>query len=311
MPWVPYWDDSFDQAADLAAMYHDGFRVMAGYVAGGSSSKWSSAARIAKWLAQGPDTGFLPLFEAGGKEPVNSPSLGDNHAKAARAGARARGIPDRTAISPAVDLNVTMAQERADLLPYFRAWCAADTCKPIAYVEEDAGDLLHQQGVSAGTFTPAARLWNDNPVLYTPINAPAHVLVTQEHNGKKLAGGTVDIGHIRTSAPIWWRPAQPPEDDMGTVSDIEPAALDDIASAVWNVPEGRRSRTMMQDIAAIYSSTAVIIDMLTNSAKVEAAMTAALASMPTGVQVTPAELQAALLGALKELAAPDDVPPVS
>jgi len=205
--WVPYWDDSFDQVTDLAGAYKAGYRVMAGYVAGGSSSKWSSAARIQAWFAQGPDTGFFPLFEGNGTEPIDSPSLGDNHAATARAAARARNIPDSVSISPAVDTNINQAQWTHEVAQYFSLWKGADTVPATPYIEADAGNYLYGQKITVGTFTPAAYAWNVPPILYTPANAPAHVVCTQEHNGKKMFGGTADIGNIRLTAPcVWWNP---------------------------------------------------------------------------------------------------------
>jgi hypothetical protein len=225
--WVPYWDDSFDQVTDLASAYKAGYRVMAGYVAGGSSSKWSSAARIQAWFAQGPDTGFFPLFEGNGTEPIDSPSLGDNHAATARAAARARNIPDSVSISPAVDTNINQAQWTHEVAQYFSLWKGADTVPPVPYVEADAGSYLKSQGISCGTFTPAAYAWNVPAVLYTPSNAPSHVVCTQEHNGKKMFGGTADIGHIRTDAPcVWWNPE-------GQNMDLTDDNLNDIADRVW------------------------------------------------------------------------------
>ena len=229
--WVPYWDDSFDPVTDLAGIYKAGYRVLAGYVAGGSSSKWSSAARIQAWFAQGPDTGFFPLYEAAGDEPVTNPSSGDDNAKTARAGARKRGIPDSVSISPAMDENINQAQWTHQVAQYFSLWKGADTVPPTPYIEADAGNYLYGQKITLGTFTPAAYAWNDPPILYTPANAPAHVVCTQEHNGKKMFGGTADIGNIRLTAPcVWWNPE-------GQDMDLTAQNLADIADAVWAAKE--------------------------------------------------------------------------
>ena len=214
MTWVPGFDQSFQRVprSRLHEAYAAGYRVMAGYAGGGSSSKWLTPPEIATWHALGPDAGVAALFEVKGTEPIDNPTLGDDHARAARAAWRARGYPDDCTISPAVDRNVTIAQAREQLATYFRNWVAADTCKPLAYVEMDAGAVLFALGLTVGTFTPAAYSWDASGRLATPDNAPSHVLWTQEHNGRTLAGGNVDIGHIRTTAPIWW--ATPQGDDM-------------------------------------------------------------------------------------------------
>lgn len=207
--WVPYWDDSFEQA-ELAAMHSAGYRVLAGYVAGGTSDKWSTAARVKQWLAYG-DTGFMPLFEGKGREPIDSPQLGDDHAKAARAGARARLVPDSVSISPAVDANVSMAQAQGNVATYMRLWKAVDTVPCTPYVEGDAGLYLYNEHLTLGTFVPAAWAWNDPAKLYTPANAASHMMATQEKNGVNMAHGNVDIGHVRIGARcVEWSPAVKP-----------------------------------------------------------------------------------------------------
>lgn len=205
--WVAIFDDSFSRVprANYPAMYADGYRVMAGYVGGGSSDKWVTAAEIRAWLACGHDTGFLPLFEATGREPIEHPSYGTAHAKAARLGARARGVPDHCTISWAMDTNVSVADAHDEIHQYASNWAHADTIASLPYIEEDAGAVLYADAMTCGTGTPAAYAWNNKPTLFTPANAPAHVLWTQEHNGVRQWGAEFDIGHIRTDAPIMWR----------------------------------------------------------------------------------------------------------
>jgi hypothetical protein len=204
--WVPSWDDSFQQA-NLDKMHAAGFRVLAGYVAGGTSDKWSTPARVKAWLAYG-DTGFMPLFEGKGREPVDSPSLGMPHAKAARSGARLRGIMDSVSISPAVDTDVSMAQVRGNVASYMRAWKNTDTVACTPYIEGDGGLWLFADGLTLGTFVPAAYDWNDPAKLYTPANAASHMMALQEHNGRDIGGGNVDIGHVRVGARCvqWAKP---------------------------------------------------------------------------------------------------------
>ena len=240
--WVPVFDQSFKRvpASRLHEMYAAGFRVMAGYAGGGSSTKWLTVAEITTWLALGDDTAVAALFEIAGTEPIDNPASGDDHAKEARAAWRARGYPDAAGISPAVDENVTVAEARDQLTTYFGHWKAADTALPIPYVEKDAGAVLKAAGVSAGTFTPAAFSWDPDDTLTTPANAPAHVIWTQEHNGKALAGGVVDVGHIRTSAPIWWKEASA----VTSPVDLSAKALGDITqifihAANRDTPDGR------------------------------------------------------------------------
>jgi len=204
------WVKAFDQSRARVPvsrhkeMYDADFRVMAGYAGGGSSNKWTPTAEIVSWLSQGPDTGFAALFEIAGTEPIDNPASGSAHAVAARAAWRARGYPDACSIAPAVDEDVTPAQARTQLTQYFTAWKTGDTVLPMPYVEMDAGLILFNEGLSVGTFTPAAFDWDPSHTLVTPDNAPPHVIWTQEKNGQNLAGGIVDIGHIRESAPILW-----------------------------------------------------------------------------------------------------------
>lgn len=204
--WVLVFDQSRTRVpiARHKEMYDKGFRVMAGYAGGGSSDKWTPIQEIQSWLSQGPDTGFAALFEIAGTEPIDTPKSGMAHAQVARAAWRARGYPDDCSIAPAVDENVTVTEARSQLTQYFTWWKYADTCKPMPYVEMDAGAILYAEGLSVGTFTPAAFDWDESHTLVTPDNAPNHVVWTQEHDGQNLAGGNVDIGHIRTRAPIMW-----------------------------------------------------------------------------------------------------------
>jgi Rv2525c-like, glycoside hydrolase-like domain len=203
--WVAAFDESFKRvpASRMGEAYAAGMRVLGGYAGGGSAGKQPPRAEIDAWLSR-PGTGVAGLFEIFGTEPIDNPSSGTAHAKSARSAWRALGYPDHAAIFVAVDRNVTVTQARAQLTTYFRAWAGADTCLPVAYVEADAGAVLVAEGVTQGTFTPAAYAWNDPPVLYAPNNAPSHVIWTQEHNGQGLYGGDLDIGHIRSTAPIWW-----------------------------------------------------------------------------------------------------------
>ena len=234
--WLPIFDQSFNRVpvTKLRNMYLAGYRVMAGYAGGGSSAKWLTRAEISAWRALGPDTGVLALFEVKGTEPIDNPTSGDDHAKEARAAWRVLGYPDAGTISPAVDENVTVAEARAQLTTYMGHWAVADTTHPLAYVEMDAGAVLFMAGVTIGTGTPAAFSWDNSGKLVTPANAPAHVLWTQEHNGQRLAGGIVDIGHIRTTAPIWWTTAHTDGGDMATT--LTPDDLKNIRNVILNDP---------------------------------------------------------------------------
>lgn len=308
--WVPIFDDSFSRipVKNYPAVYAAGYRVMAGYVAGGSASKWVTAAEIRAWLACGPDAGFLPLFEAVGDEPVASPSSGTSHARAARLGARARGVADSAAISPAMDRDVTMAQAHGPINQYMRLWKNADTMPPLPYIEMDAGGYLYAEKLTAGTGTPAAYGWDPTGKLVTPANAPAHVLWTQEHNGVALHGGSVDIGHIRTTAPIMW--AKPSTEDDMLITDKLP-----INPALFG---GATESTVGQLIvdAAQYAlqgrnNTAAILALLSDPTKLKPVLAVAMASLPAGAAITQAMLQGALVGALQEFAAPTPAGAVS
>jgi len=207
---VTGWVKAFDQSRSRVPisrhkeMYDLGFRVMAGYAGGGSPDKWTPTVEIQSWLSQGSDTGFAALFEITGTEPIDAPSSGLAHAQSARAAWRARGYPDDCSIAPAMDENVTIPQARVQLTQYFTLWKTWDTKPPLPYVEMDAGAVLFDEGLTVGTFTPAAYSWDPSGILVTPSNAPSHVLWTQEKNSQDVAGGNVDIGHIRVTAPIMW-----------------------------------------------------------------------------------------------------------
>jgi len=205
--WVGAFDQSFTRVpvSRLHEMYAAGYRVMAGYRGGGTSDKWLTANEISTWLALGSDTGIAALFEIKGSEPIDDPLSGVLHARIARASWREVGYPDHRSIAPAVDENVTVAEARTQLTQYFSSWFHTDTAPPIPYVEMDAGEILFLERLTAGTFTPAAYGWDASNRLVTPNNAPSHVVWTQEHNGRNLDGGNVDVGHIRTTANIQWK----------------------------------------------------------------------------------------------------------
>lgn len=100
------------------------------------------------------------------------------------------------------------------------------------------------------------------------------------------------------------KPVQPPEDDMSAaeVTQIVGAIGTQAAhSPQFTKANGKYTRSLSAVVDNVEQKLAAIIDMLTTSAKVEAAMTAALASMPAGVEITQAALQAALVGALQEV----------
>jgi hypothetical protein len=285
MSWVRIFDDSFQRipVKNYGAMYADGYRVMAGYVAGGTAGKWVTSAEIRAWFACGTDTGFLPLFEAVGNEPVTNPSSGRAHAKAARAGARARGVPDLAAISPAMDRDVTMPQAKGPIAAYMQLWKSTDMLPPLPYIELDAGAYLFAEHLTVGTGTPAAYEWDPSRHLITPDNAPAHVLWTQERNGINIHGGNVDIGHIRITAPIMWANPQhvSPEVDMPlSAADIE---------AIWahKLPAGETAEGALQD-AALRAGTITntqlpaLAGAVAADAKVGTAIEAAVATIAAG-----------------------------
>lgn len=209
--WVKSWDDSASPVpiSRLPEMYAAGYRVWMRYLALGSAGKHWTDAQIAAWFACGPDTGVVGLAEAFGTEPVTDPTIGASHAIAVRRAARALGWPDHVSMVPAMDENVSSADWVGPIVTYCKAWDNADAALPVMYVEADAGAYLHGRGLTAGTFTPAAWGW-ESPARtkpFTPADAPAHVVMTQEHNGRDLAGGNVDIGNTRTDAPcVWWNP---------------------------------------------------------------------------------------------------------
>lgn len=310
--WVPYFDQSFQQATNLKAAWDAGFRVLAGYVAGGSSSKWVKPKDLATWMSFATDedkAGFFPLFEAVGTEPVTNPGSGDDHARTSRAACRKLGIPDHVAISPAMDRDISMAQAKNQVAAYMRAWKGADTVAPFPYVEMDAGAYLYNQKLSVGTFTPAAYSWDASNRLVTPDNAPAHVMCTQEHNGVSLAGGDVDKGHIRTSAPIFWKGG---EDVPLTDADVDKmvAAL---VPAVWgydklpvNSPPRDKDNTAWTPLSALTNNvnyTYQVLQLLKalNGPAIAQATAAALKAQGGTAGITQAQMQQAFEDAIEKI----------
>lgn len=296
--WTPYWDDSFSPVpiARLGEMYAAGYRVWARYVSGGSSGKWFTRAEVDAWFAHGPDTGIFVLYETTTTEPVDHPELGGPHARAARAALRALGAPDSVSICAAMDSNVTAAQWEGPIAAYCRNWDAADTVPLSLYVEADAGAYLVGRHLIAGDFTPAAYGWNDPPVLYTPSNAPPSVMATQEHNGRQMAGGVVDIGHIRTTAPIWWaQPSNP--GDQGVDMALTQADADLVAKTIALYPlHNDVTNTDVPLGTFLRSVNTGVNDLRTNLvpgvAAAENAEAAALAAVKAELDAAKAELDA-------------------
>jgi hypothetical protein len=190
-----------------------------------------------------------------------------------------------------MDRNIDMAQARGPVAAYMRAWKATDAMPPLPYVELDAGAALYAAGLTVGTGTPAAYAWSSPAVLYTPDNAPTHVIWTQEHNGVRLHGGVIDIGHIRTDAPIMWAtssgasvPTTPTEDDMPLTSAD--------ANTVWAAPvpngTGETMGVVMADLEARTKDGTLLAAVTANTAtlagivKSEAAIQATLAVITSG-----------------------------
>lgn len=253
--WKPYWDDSFDpvEISQLPAIYRAGNRVWARYVGPGSKGKHWTEAEIAAWKACGPDTGVAFLAEGVGDEAITDPGIGDDHGREAVAEMRALGVPAGVLCSPAVDRNISLSQTKGPVETYFRNWTKGFGGKGVAYVEVENGGRMVADGVTAATFTPAAYSWNEKPVLITPDNAPSHVVMTQEHNGKKEYGGTIDTGHVRTDAPhVWWLHDN---EENEVITDDDAVK---IAAAVLNMKLGHSGPTVQIALQSGYNNTVAI-----------------------------------------------------
>jgi hypothetical protein len=203
-PEVPYFDESFQPITDDATAYKAGYRVLSSY-GGTNSPKTLTRARAEAWFAQGPDTGIAALFEATAARALSAGrSGGAADAKASRAYWRSLGMPDSCMITWAMDTNVSSSDLPA-LREYATGW-KSDTCLSWAYIEPDVGEALYADGLIGGIFATAAYSWD--PDGKAGYDRP-HVFWRQEHNGVNAYGGNIDIGHIQTSAPIWWRTSMP------------------------------------------------------------------------------------------------------
>lgn len=284
MTWLPIFDTA-NAWPDPAAMWARGFRVFAAY-AGSQSWKAVNSARLNQWRTVSHPFATAPMFESSGDEPINSPGSGTAHARAARAAWRGLGCPDSAAIAYAVDRDVTLAQIKGNVAKYFELVGKADTTLPIAYLENDGAEWLHERGLIAGGFIPAAYSWGDPAVLMTPGNAPSWVLWTQEHNATVEDGAQVDIGHIRTTAPIWW-----PKTLLGDVGGPTMAGFDntDAATLLGYVDpffgqslHGLLKTTNDRAGAASNTQLPAIAATLAGLVKTEAAIAATLAAMTAG-----------------------------
>jgi hypothetical protein len=291
MTWVPIFDAAGSQfPTNPQACWDDGFRAIAGYVNQGSWKSFTPAMK-AKWLTSAHPFGFAPMYEVKGTEPVLSPTVGSAHALAARKGARALGIPDDVAIAYAMDTNVSMTQVKGPIAKYFELVGKYDTALPIAYIENDGAEWLAAQGLIAGGFIPAAYSWNNPPVLITPANAASSALWTQEHNGRPIHGGTVDVGNIRTTAPIWW-----PSSSAGSA----PITGDDDMATVVTVPAGYSNAGKQVDAGtALTMLLSMQLDTRNRVIKAAAsadpkALAAELAPLLPAGELSQAEIEAAL-----------------
>lgn len=262
--WVLVFDASGGWPNDAQACWNAGYRAIAGYVNQGSWKSFTAALRD-RWITAAHPFGFAPMYEAEGDEPANDPDVGTAHAHAARAGMRALfgAASDVAAIAYAMDRNTSPGN--ANVRHYYTLVKAADTATPVGYIESDAGLPLVAAGILAGVFEPAAYAWDNRSSAMTPATAPVGVLWTQEHNGVTVAGsGTVDTGHIRTSAPIWW-PATEGDDMPLSDDDVTKVWAADVvdnwrsdASTNPEIQTGHALSYIGADVAAVKAAVAAI-----------------------------------------------------
>lgn len=305
--WLKIFDASGSWPTDPAACWADGYRVIAGY-AGSQSWKTFTPAMLAKWVTPAHPFGIAAMYESSGDEAFgpDSYNVGAQHARAARAAWRALGMDDRAAIAYAVDKNATMAQIRGPIARYFQAIKDGEPALPISYLENDGSEWLAIHGITAGGFLPAAYSWGDPPVLATPANAPPHAIWLQEHNGVALHGGDVDTGHIRDDAPIWWAtPHVAAEgDDMQLTDKITLVKKPDVAYSSPTTDVGHILASTNYYVLQTRNMVGQVIALLGDSKQLEQTIAAAVSALPAGVTVDEATMQAAFIGALRELAQP-------
>lgn len=200
--WVPSLDASFDRPDDWAAVYHAGYRLFAGYAGLGSKGKWTTKSELATILAHG--IGFAALSESTTDRMITAGTAGAiNDAKVSREAFDVLGYGHDMPIIYACDTDVSMTQIKGPIASYLEHSAQGDPhALPGFYGENDAIDWLYEQGlISVGFDAGAAYLWG-NPAVRGAYSK--HGVMRQESNGHKLAGGTVDIGHVLTSAPFLW-----------------------------------------------------------------------------------------------------------
>jgi hypothetical protein len=164
-----------------------------------------------------------------------------------------------------------MTQVKGPIAKYFELVGKYDTALPIAYIENDGAEWLTAQGLIVGGFIPAAYSWNNPPVLITPGNAAASALWTQEHNGRPIHGGTVDVGNIRTSAPIWW-----PANSAGSAQ----TTGDDEMAVMVTIPDGYGADTGKQ--IPIEDAVASLMRYMIETDRNVKDIEQAVAALPTG-----------------------------
>jgi len=106
---------------------------------------------------------------------------------------------------------------------------------------------------------------------------------TQEHNGRKQAGGVIDAGHIRTDAPcVWWNPAGS-QGSVPIAGEDMPLTTDDVHTILTakSLPADTPTMslgTVVMDAQAKARAAAAGVDALTG--KVDA-LAAKIAALPT------------------------------
>lgn len=221
----------------------------------------------------------------------------------ARRQANALGFPADRPIYVAVDFDATAAELLTAVGPYLRAF------GPTALVGVYGGlrtvkYVLDHHFAAYGWQTYA---WSQD--AHHVVQWDPRAQARQYSNGVHIAGHDTDLDRaVATDFGQWPAPDTTGESDMQLTDKITLVKKPDVTYSSPTTDVGHILASTNYYVLQTRNLVSTLTKMVADSAATEQALVAALATLPAGVTITQQMLQAALVGALRELATPDDAP---
>lgn len=274
-----------------------GKHFIVGYVSRDKSKNITKAECVA---AHAAGIAVCLVWETTSTRALSSTSGGMVDGKEARRQATALGFPATRPIYVAVDFDATAAELLTAVGPYLRVF------GPTALVGVYGGlrtvkYALDHQFAAYGWQTYAWSQDSHHVVQWDP-----RAQARQYSNGVHIAGHDTDLDRaVATDFGQWPAPDTDEGDDMAGLLVTLP---DNYSKPGSKVPIEAAIASLMKYQLDTRNLVLAQGKMIADSAATEQAIVAALATLPAGIAITQQMLQAALVGALRELATPDDAP---